>query len=41
MGRPRAARTVVQTLLDDHLPPLALAPQQMEAIALAASRERT
>jgi processive 1,2-diacylglycerol beta-glucosyltransferase len=40
MGRPRAARTVVQTLLDDDLPPLVLAPQQMEAIAQAASRER-
>jgi processive 1,2-diacylglycerol beta-glucosyltransferase len=41
MGRPHAARTVVQTLLDDDLPPLVLAPQQMEAIAQAASRERT
>jgi processive 1,2-diacylglycerol beta-glucosyltransferase len=40
MGRPHAARTVVQTLLDDDLPPLILAPQQMEAIAQAASRER-
>ena len=40
MGRPHAARTVVQTLLHDKLPPLALAPKQMEAIAQAASRER-
>jgi processive 1,2-diacylglycerol beta-glucosyltransferase len=39
LGRPEAARTVVQTLLDDHLPPLALAPEQREAIALAAARE--
>ena len=38
MGRPRAARTVVQTLLDDDLPGLALAPAQREAIALAAAR---
>ena len=41
MGRPHAARTVVQTLLDDNLPPLELAPGQMEAIAHAAARERT
>jgi processive 1,2-diacylglycerol beta-glucosyltransferase len=39
LGRPDAARTVVQTLLDDHLPPLSLAPEQREAIALAAARE--
>jgi processive 1,2-diacylglycerol beta-glucosyltransferase len=39
MGRPDAARTVVQTLLDDDLPPLSLAPEQREAIALAAARE--
>jgi processive 1,2-diacylglycerol beta-glucosyltransferase len=38
MGRPQAARTVVQTLLDDDLPALALAPAQREAIALAAAR---
>jgi processive 1,2-diacylglycerol beta-glucosyltransferase len=38
LGRPRAARTVVQTLLDDDLPPLNLAPAQREAIALAAAR---
>jgi processive 1,2-diacylglycerol beta-glucosyltransferase len=41
MGRPHSARTVVQTLLDDDLPPLVLAPQEMEAIAQAASREST
>lgn len=39
MGRPHAARTVVETLLNDHLPPLALAAEQRAAIALAAARE--
>jgi processive 1,2-diacylglycerol beta-glucosyltransferase len=39
MGRPHAARTVVQTLLDDRLPALALAPEEREAIAQAAARE--
>jgi processive 1,2-diacylglycerol beta-glucosyltransferase len=39
MGRPYAARTVVQTLLDDRLPPLVLGDEQREAIALAAARE--
>jgi len=29
MGRPEAARTVVRTLLDDHLPPIALALEQL------------
>jgi processive 1,2-diacylglycerol beta-glucosyltransferase len=38
MGHPNAARTIVQTLLDDHLPPLSLDPEQREAIALAAAR---
>jgi len=38
MGRPGAARTIVQTLLDDHLPPLTLDLEQREAIALAAAR---
>jgi hypothetical protein len=38
MGRPEAARTIVQTLLDDHLPPLSLDLEQREAIALAAAR---
>lgn len=38
LGHPDAARTVVQTLLDDHLPPLALDSEQREAIALAAAR---
>jgi processive 1,2-diacylglycerol beta-glucosyltransferase len=40
LGRPHAARTVVETLLDDRLPPLVLDPEQREAIAQAASRER-
>jgi processive 1,2-diacylglycerol beta-glucosyltransferase len=40
MGRPHAARIVAQTLLEDQLPPLVLAPEQREAIALAAARER-
>ena len=39
LGRPNAARTIVQTLLDDRLPPLVLALKQREAIALAAARE--
>lgn len=42
LGRPHAARTVVDTLLDDlekGLPALALAPAQREAIGLAAARE--
>lgn len=38
LGRPHAARTVVDTLLDDHLPPLVLAPEQREAIAQAAAK---
>ena len=38
MGRPEAARTIVQTLLGDHLPPLTLDLEQREAIALAAAR---
>ncbi len=39
IGHPDAARTVVETLLTDHLPPLVLAPEQREAISLAAARE--
>ena len=39
MGRPYAARTVVQTLLEDRLPPLMLAPEERKAITLAAGRE--
>lgn len=39
MGRPDAARVVVQTLLDDRLPSLVLAAEQRDAIALAAARE--
>jgi processive 1,2-diacylglycerol beta-glucosyltransferase len=38
MGRPHAARTIVETLLDDHFPPFVLAAEQREAIALAAAR---
>lgn len=38
LGHPDAARTIVQTLLEDHLPPLALGSEQREAIALAAAR---
>ncbi|MEI9894282.1 MAG: glycosyltransferase [Chthoniobacter sp.] len=38
MGRPDAARMVVQTLLDDHLPAMALDSEQRDAIALAAAR---
>ena len=40
LGRPHAARTVVETLLDDHLPPITLAAEQRDAIAQAAIRER-
>jgi processive 1,2-diacylglycerol beta-glucosyltransferase len=40
LGRPHAARTVVETLLDDRLPPLVLGTEQREAIAQAAARER-
>ena len=39
LGRPHAARTVVETLLGDRLPPLALAREQREAIAQAAARD--
>ena len=42
LGRPHAARIVVDTLLDDlekGLPPLALAAEQRDAISLAAARE--
>jgi len=38
LGRPHAARTVVDTLLDDDLPPLVLELEQREAIALAAAK---
>ena len=38
MGRPQAARTIVETLLEDRLPPFALDSDQREAIAQAASR---
>lgn len=38
LGRPDAARMVVETLLDDHLPPLVLAEEDRDAMTLAASR---
>ncbi len=38
LGRPHAARTVVDTLLGDDLPPLVLELEQREAIALAAAK---
>jgi processive 1,2-diacylglycerol beta-glucosyltransferase len=38
LGRPDAARTVVETLLDDDLPPLVLDSEQREAIAQAAAK---
>jgi len=38
IGHPNAARTIVQTLIDDRLSPIALDSEQREAIALAASR---
>ena len=38
LGRPHAARTILETLLDDHLPPLVLDEEQRDAIAQAASR---
>lgn len=40
MGHPHAARTIVETLLDDRLPPMVLDEEQCEAIAQAAARER-
>jgi processive 1,2-diacylglycerol beta-glucosyltransferase len=39
LGRPNAARTIVETLLDDRLPPLQLDADQREAIAQAATGE--
>jgi processive 1,2-diacylglycerol beta-glucosyltransferase len=39
MGRPNAARTIVDTLLGDHLPPMELDEDQREAIAQAATGE--
>jgi processive 1,2-diacylglycerol beta-glucosyltransferase len=41
LGRPNAARTVVDTLLGDHLAPLELDEDQREAIAQAATGEVT
>ncbi len=39
LGRPHAARTVVQTLIDDTLPPLVLDKKKRQAIAEAAAKE--
>jgi processive 1,2-diacylglycerol beta-glucosyltransferase len=39
LGRPNAARTIVDTLLDDDLPPLELNADQRDAIAQAATGE--
>ena len=39
LGRPHAAHKVVQTLLEDDLPPLILREEQREAMAQAAARE--
>ncbi|MDB6172656.1 MAG: Monogalactosyldiacylglycerol synthase [Chthoniobacteraceae bacterium] len=39
LGRPNAARDVVNALLSDHLPPMLIAEEQREAMAQAAARE--
>jgi len=39
LGRPNAARTIVETLINDNLPPLRLDADQREAIAQAATGE--
>jgi processive 1,2-diacylglycerol beta-glucosyltransferase len=39
MGRPNAARTIVETLIADHMPPMELDEDQREAIAQAATGE--
>jgi len=41
IGRPHAARTVVETLLDDNLPPTVIDAAQREAMAQVASPEKT
>jgi processive 1,2-diacylglycerol beta-glucosyltransferase len=38
-GRPDAAKTIVETLLDDQLPPLVLDDEQREAMTQAAAGE--
>jgi len=40
LGRPNAAKTVVDTLVSDNLPPLEVTDDDAEAITLAASKER-
>ncbi len=39
LGRPNAARTIAQTLIEDNLPPLHLDIEAREAIAQAAAGE--
>jgi hypothetical protein len=39
LGRPYAARTIVDTLINDHLGPLELDADQRDAIAQAATGE--
>jgi processive 1,2-diacylglycerol beta-glucosyltransferase len=39
LGRPNAARDVVEALLADNLPPLLIAEEQREAMTHAAARE--
>jgi len=39
LGRPNSSRTIVDTLINDHLPPLRLDADQREAIAQAATGE--
>jgi len=39
LGRPNASRTIVETLINDHLPPLELDADQRDAIAQAATGE--
>jgi hypothetical protein len=40
IGRPYAAKTVVDTLVSDNMPPLEVTDDDAEAIILAASKER-
>jgi processive 1,2-diacylglycerol beta-glucosyltransferase len=40
LSRPEAARTIVETLVADNLPPLEVTDDEAEAITLAATRER-
>jgi hypothetical protein len=40
LGRPNAAKSVVDTLVSDNLPPLKVTDDDAEAITLAASKKR-